>query len=204
MRNDIQAIAWDFDGVLNRNMIDGRFVWADSIERDLGIDLDSFEAGIFSSQFIDVISGRIDLRHHIQNWLDRTDHDLTALELLEYWFEKDDLKDPETNALLDRLRGKGIKQVIATNNEDHRCRYIEDVSGFSHRTDHVFSSGRIGHAKPETIFFETVSNELGLPPSALLLIDDSAKNVRAAAALGWDTFHFTERTRSQLATFLGL
>ncbi|MEP1930928.1 MAG: HAD-IA family hydrolase [Roseibium sp.] len=204
MFDSINAVVWDFDGVLNRNRADGRFVWADTIESDLGIDLIAFEFGIFNPRFIDVISGKTDLLDHVQAWLDQTNHDLTAQQLLEYWFEKDDLKDPETIALLDQLRGLGIAQVIATNNEDRRCSYIEDVSGFRHRTEYVFSSGRIGHAKPDSAFFNTVSTELGVSPANILLIDDSAPNVRAAAALGWETFHFTERTRTQLATFLGL
>ena len=49
MRNNIKAIAWDFDGVLNRNIVDGRFVWADTLEDDLGISVAALQKGIFNS-----------------------------------------------------------------------------------------------------------------------------------------------------------
>jgi putative hydrolase of the HAD superfamily len=61
VRDDIKAIAWDFDGVLNLNIDDGRFVWADTLEEDLGIPLTDFETGIFDASFHRVISGKVDL-----------------------------------------------------------------------------------------------------------------------------------------------
>ena len=124
--------------------------------------------------------------------------------MLSYWFAKDDLEDPLTCGLLERLNLTGIRQVIATNNEHHRTTYIEKTSGFSGRVSKVFSSGRIGHAKPEAAFFHHVSTSLELPAENLLLIDDSAANIEAAHELGWDTFHFTEDSRNRLESFLGL
>ncbi|MHA7773267.1 HAD family hydrolase [Roseibium sp. M-1] len=204
MRNDIKAIAWDFDGVLNRNIVDGRFVWADTLEEDLGIPLPEFERGIFDETFSNVINGKTDLQDHVQNWLDRSGYGLGASDLIDYWFDKDDLKDPYTCGLVDEIQSLGVVQIIATNNETRRASYIEDKVGFLCLVSRVFSSGRIGHAKPETAFFEHVSETLGLPPSDILLIDDSASNVRAAQSLGWQGFHFDGRTRFELASFLGL
>jgi putative hydrolase of the HAD superfamily len=204
MRDDLNAIVWDFDGVLNRNIVDGRFVWADTIEEDLGIQLDEFEQGIFDENFIHVISGKIDLQIHVQEWLDARDHSFTATALLEYWFAKDDLKDAHTCGLLDQLNALGVQQVIATNNERHRAAYIEETSGFKERVSKIFSSGRIGHAKPDEAFFKHVSDELGFAPQSLLLIDDNAVNVSAAKALGWDAFLFCEESRMELAPYLGL
>jgi len=204
MRSDIKAIAWDFDGVLNRNVVEGRFVWSDTLEQDFGIPADEFQAGIFDSTFPDVISGRIDLRIHVQTWLDRTGRDLNASHLIDYWFEKDDLKDPYMCGLVDEIQDLGVEQIIATNNEDRRASYIEDTTGFLCLVSRVFSSGRIGHAKPDRAFFQHVSEALGLAPGEILLVDDSAANVSAAKDLGWQGFHFTGRTRFELAPFLGL
>ncbi|WP_269582627.1 HAD family hydrolase [Roseibium sp. Sym1] len=204
MRTDIKAIAWDFDGVLNRNVVDGRFVWADALEEDFGISPEEFQSGIFNSTFTHVISGKADLKDHVQNWLDQAGHAFNASVLIDYWFEKDDLKDPYTCGLVDEIRSLGVEQIIATNNEDRRASYIEDTTGFLCLVSRIFSSGRIGHAKPDTGFFNHVSDTLGLPPGDILLIDDSAANVRAAEALGWKGFHFTGKTRFDLAPFLGL
>ena len=55
-------IVWDFDGVLNRNVVDGRFIWADRIEADLGIKLDPFSDYIFGSGRIhSIVRGDMDL-----------------------------------------------------------------------------------------------------------------------------------------------
>ncbi|WP_420410906.1 HAD-IA family hydrolase [Roseibium sp.] len=204
MREDIKAVAWDFDGVLNRNMADGRFVWADSIEADLGIKLDHFQSGVFDQRFLDVIRGRVDILDHLQDWLDETDYRITAPDLLSYWFVKDDLQDPMTGALLQKLNARGVLQVIATNNESRRAGYIEDVSGFRKAISYVFSSGRLGVVKPERAFFDCISTSLSVQPEHMLLIDDNASNVRSARALGWNTYHFTDETRDGLADYLGL
>lgn len=202
MHGNTKAVVWDFDGVLNRNIVDGRFVWSDTLEEDLGIPVKSFQEGIFNSTFLDVISGKIDLKIHLQTWLSEQNHDLSAEDVLRYWFAKDDLADPVTCGFVERLRPTGICQVIATNNEHHRVSYIEHVSGFADRMDRIFSSGRIGCAKPNAAFFNHVSTSLGFLPEEHLLIDDSAANIDAARSLGWDTFHFTEESSSKLATFL--
>lgn len=204
MRADISVIAWDFDGVLNRNIVEGRFVWADTLEDDLGIALDAFERDVFDASFAQVITGKRDIKCHLQDWLDRSGHTLNADDLLDYWFVKDDLKDPFTCDLLEHLAGHDVVQVIATNNEDRRSSYIEHQSGFGSLVSQVFSSGRIMAAKPDAAFFTHVSNTLRVTPSEILLIDDSATNVRAAKALGWKGFHFTEQSRQELASFLGL
>lgn len=204
MRTNTKAIVWDFDGVLNRNIVDGRFIWSESLEEDLGIPVQSLQEGIFNHTFLDVISGKIELKPHLRTWLSEQNHEITAEDVLSYWFAKDDLPDPLTIDIVERLRPTGICQVIATNNEHHRTSYIEHVSGFADRMDRIFSSGRIGCAKPNAAFFEHVSTSLGFLPGEHLLIDDSVANVRAARSLGWDTFHFTEESRSELATFLGL
>ncbi|KZM50354.1 HAD-IA family hydrolase [Labrenzia sp. OB1] len=204
MHSDIRAIAWDFDGVLNRNIVNGRFVWADTLETDLGIPVETFQKGIFNARFAHVISGKRDLKTHVQDWLDQSDHAIDASMLLDYWFAKDDLKDPYTMGLLEQLAGQNILQVIAMNNETRRATYIEDQAGFGKLVSRIFSSGCIGHTKPDKAFFLHVADTIGLAPQEILLIDNSATNIRSAVTLGWKGFHFTDDTRTELASFLGL
>ncbi|WP_305985044.1 HAD family hydrolase [Roseibium sp. MMSF_3544] len=203
MKSKLKAIAWDFDGVLNRNVVDGRFVWADMIEEDLGLPSKEFEAGVFDGSFPDVISGKKDLHEHVGAWLTAGGYSHKAQDVLEYWFAKDDLQDPLSGDLLDKLAAEGIVQVIATNNEHYRATYIEETTGFAKRVSHVFSSGRIGFAKPDAAFFHHVTDTLRVAPGEMLLIDDSAVNVRTARSLGWNAFHYTEETRHSLAAYLG-
>jgi FMN phosphatase YigB (HAD superfamily) len=46
--------------------------------------------------------------------------------------------------------------------------------------------------KPEPAIFELVLERFGLEASATLFVDDSARNVEAAAALGFVTHRFTD------------
>ncbi len=204
MRSDIKVIAWDFDGVLNRNIIDGRFVWADRLEEDLGIPVEPFTKSIFTPTFLDVINGRIDLHDHVGDWLQSAGHPVSAEDLLTYWFEKDDLPDRDLPGLVAKIGSIGVHQVIATNNETHRVAYIERTSLYLDHIGKVYSSGRIGHAKPSSRFFDHVREDLQLAPADLLLIDDSLTNVEAAKALGWDAFHFTSENRHLLPAYLRL
>ncbi|HEV2362590.1 MAG TPA: HAD-IA family hydrolase [Caulobacteraceae bacterium] len=56
----------------------------------------------------------------------------------------------------------------------------------------VFLSAEIGACKPSARLFAAVEGALGLPPSALLLIDDTAANCVAARARGWDAIAYVD------------
>ncbi len=199
----VRAVVWDFDGVLNRNVVDGRFIWADTFEADTGHSLDGFMAAVFP-EFERVMTGREDVRDRVASWCEEVGYKPGPDAILAYWFERDALPDPLVVPLMDRLADVGLRQVIATNNEARRAAYIAGEMGFGDRVEAIFSSGRIGHAKPAVRFFVHVMDALGLRSEELLLIDDSRANVAAAQALGWRTIHFTEAVRPNLAAQLPL
>ncbi|HWF75913.1 MAG TPA: HAD family phosphatase [Caulobacteraceae bacterium] len=55
----------------------------------------------------------------------------------------------------------------------------------------MFFSSELRACKPAPEAFAAVEAGLGLPPAAILFIDDSPANVAAAIARGWDAIHFT-------------
>lgn len=196
-----RIIAWDFDGVLNRNVIDGRFIWSDTFEQDLGLPLSSFTSYVFEEgRFREVLWGRGDLRALVQDWLNLEETTLTADAFLRYWFERDAHPDAEVLGWVDRLTDT---QVIATNNEAHRARFLWEDMGFSRRMTHLFAAGPMKAAKPDASFFQQIETWAG-PTAELLLIDDHPPNIEAAQALGWEVFHFTDATRADLPGVLGL
>lgn len=198
------VVAWDFDGVLNRNIVDGRFVWADTFEADTGHPLKGFTDAVFAEGFDDVITGRTDLRDRVDDWARKAGYAPGADALLAYWFERDALPDPDIGPVMDDLRERGVRQVIVTNNEARRARYIEREMEFGPRVEHVFASGRMGVRKPDPAYFAHVTDALGVEPERMLLIDDHPDNVMAAKTCGWRTFHFTDVSRDRLRTVLGL
>lgn len=200
----VDCVVWDFDGVLNANIDEGRFLWSRDFERDTGQSLEKFQAMIFSSRFEDVLRGRLDLRDHVAAWADQVGYDAGADALIDYWFKHDAWPDGRMVRIMDAVARTGCRQVIATNNEPRRTAYIDTEMGFGARVERILSSGRLGHVKPERAYFETVCTTLGLPAERLLLVDDSATNIRAAMALGWQGHLFRHRDHAGLESRLGL
>ncbi|NVO58119.1 HAD-IA family hydrolase [Rhodobacteraceae bacterium B1Z28] len=197
-------VAWDFDGVLNRNIVNGRFIWADRFEIDIGHSLNDFTEIIFRNGFDEVITGKVDLRDRIEEWARTVNYTEGADALISYWFKNDALPDTEVTMAMDMLSSRGVRQIIVTNNEARRAAFIEREMGFGNRVEHVFASGRMGVRKPDPAFFKHVTDVLEVEPKQMLLVDDCPKNVPAAVRCGWRAFHFIDHTRDQLRKVLGL
>ena len=194
----VKIIAWDFDGVLNRNIIDGRFIWADDFEKDIGHSSADFVKHIFGDSIKAIITGKEDLRDHVASWATKVGYMSGPDALLKYWFKKDALPDPVASAAMEHFTQQGVRQIITTNNESRRATYIENEMGYGGRVELVFASGRLGVAKPDEDYFKAVLNKLSVEPADLLLVDDCAKNISAARTFGWQTVHFTNEVRAAL------
>ncbi len=193
-------IAWDFDGVLNANIVDGRFVWADDVEADWGVDKSAMVDHLFGSGLIHrIVRGQLDLRVALGDWLHVSHPQVDADAFLAYWFAKDARPDPNVVAW---LNNHSARHVIATNNEARRATYIESEMGFGALVERVFASGRMGVAKPDAAYFAAIEQWSGYAPQHHVLIDDTRPNVDAARARGWSAFHFTDQSRDGLAAFL--
>jgi putative hydrolase of the HAD superfamily len=199
---EVELIAWDFDGVLNRNIVKGEFVWHQSFETDIGASVQDFQQFIFhSGRFHDVLIGKRDLLDLLAQWIKAFHVALSPEQVLTYWLEKDAKADEEVLSWLTAARPPS---VIATNNEAHRARYIWDEMGYSRHMKKMFAAGPMGKRKPDAGFFQQIEDWSGLPSERLLLIDDAEANVTAARKRGWQTFCFTNQTRHRLPSFLGI
>lgn len=198
----MKLVAWDFDGVLNRGFQGGFFQWQASFEADLGVSAEDFTQFMFGSgQFDAVLTGQRDLLDLLADWtrVHAVPHSPEAI--LTYWLTKDAVPDPE---VLDWLGACAVPGVIATNNEAHRAKFIWETMGFREKLQKIFASGPLGVKKPDARFFEAIEAWSGLQGQDILLIDDAEKNIHAAAARGWQTFHFTDATRDALPQLLAL
>ncbi|WP_299611274.1 HAD family hydrolase [uncultured Tateyamaria sp.] len=194
------VLVWDFDGVLNANIRKGRFLWADTLYADWGIRTEALAGHLFHPDRIGrIMRGHSDLRDELQTWLSQAGHKADADAFLAYWFAKDALPDRQ---VLQHLHRSGMRHVIGTNNEPRRADYIEQEMGFGALVEHIFASGRIGHAKPDSAYFNHIEAWSGAPAATHVLIDDTRRNVDAAQDQGWRGFHFTDETRASLPAFL--
>ncbi len=202
------VIAWDFDGVLNRNIKNGEFLWHRNFESDLGQSVSVFTQHMFGARLDDIITGKEDLRDRAESWSNSVGFSPGADALLAYWFEKDSFPDPAMLAIMQDLTGRGFRQVIATNQEARRTAFIENEMGFAALVERVFASGRMGVRKPESAFYNAVTGSLGVDAQDMFLVDDTLANVEQAGRSGWRAIHFQEEDaedfRRQLFSLLAL
>jgi putative hydrolase of the HAD superfamily len=188
---DVDYVVWDFDGVLNANIVGGRFIWAEHFERDIGAPLESFTRAILNEEFASILRSEKDLLEHVSAWSTAVRCSQSPESILRYWFESDSHIDLEMLAILQRVAATGRKNIIATNNDPLRTLFIENEMGFRSRVDRIFSSGRMGCLKPDPEFFRRVTNDLGVGADRIILIDDGLPNLDVARNPGWQTHHFT-------------
>jgi putative hydrolase of the HAD superfamily len=97
----------------------------------------------------------------------------------------------EAHALLESLRGRGLRLAIVANTWPEPPRLVRrelDELGVSPRVDTVVLSGEVGVRKPEPEIFERALTALGAAPAAALFVGDRlVDDVQGAAAAGLAT-----------------
>lgn len=95
-------------------------------------------------------------------------------------------------ALLGELTAGDVRCFALSNWGADTFAMIEDRYEFLSWFDGLVISGREGMVKPEPEIFELLCERHDVVPGRAVFIDDSPANVAAAAALGFDTVHFTD------------
>ena len=101
--------------------------------------------------------------------------------------------------LLHRLRGKYKLYALSNINEIHIDvidRHVKPtfrVPDMRSYFDYAFYSHEMGYRKPEREIYQAMLDHAHLDPAHTLFIDDKAENIEAAAALGIQTYHLTDR-----------
>jgi putative hydrolase of the HAD superfamily len=188
----------DVDGVL----IDGRpedgMPWKTSIEQDLGFTADMLHQEFFGPHWDDILLGRAGLMEHLKPALQKIAPHLTPDAFLSYWFNKDSRIFAPLLPELSLARGAGIRVYLATNQEHLRAEHLMGRQLLAESVDGIFYSARLGAKKPDPEFFIRVQAAVGLSGDEILLIDDSLKNVEAAATVGWQTIHWRTDTSPEV------
>jgi 2-haloacid dehalogenase len=98
----------------------------------------------------------------------------------------------ETIALLDELRAAGVRLFALSNWSAETFAIGAPRFPFLAWFEAVIVSGQERLVKPDPAIFRLLVDRHGLEPARTVFIDDSAANVRAAAALGFRAIHFTD------------
>lgn len=186
----IKAVLFDVDGVLALP----KDIFSIVYTKSHGLNPEPFEK-FFINEWTEFILGKRDLKQHIKENPEFWKWDGTADTLLDYWFTSEDIKNDELIAIVQQLRGNGIKCYIATEQEKYRTEYMENVM-FKDKFDGIFSTCDLGLRKTETEFYAEILKKLkrdlaGIKPNEVVFFDDSDTKVQTALLAGIDARLYT-------------
>jgi 2-haloacid dehalogenase len=95
-----------------------------------------------------------------------------------------------TVEILRELKDQGVALYALTNMETHTYPVRRERFDFLRWFDGTVVSSEEGIVKPDPRIFVLLLERYGLQAASTLLIDDSARNIAAAEALGMPTIHF--------------
>ena len=98
----------------------------------------------------------------------------------------------ETEAAIEALHGRGVRQYGLSNISHETLDSTLAMSPAFGRLTAVVASGLEGVMKPDPAIFRLCCERFGQEPGEFLFVDDSARNIAAAEALGFHTHHFTD------------
>lgn len=173
-----KILLFDLDGVLALPEEVFSVIYSRSHEYDLAPFTHFFE-----TEWADFVTGKKDLKQHIENNPQFWKWDKSAEELLDFWFTSEDVKNDDLLKLIEDARRNGFKCYIATEQEQYRTDYIRNVM-FKNNFDGVFSTAEIGFKKKDPRFFESLLNSLDVHPADSIYFDDSQSKLDAAKATG--------------------
>jgi putative hydrolase of the HAD superfamily len=176
----VTTVLWDADGVL-QHLPAG---WEASMRPVVGHlvdDVDGFLAEAFEAER-PALTGRARwvevLRVLLERWGLADSYD----DALRVWLTIEPVV--ETQDVVRSLRGHGIRCCLATNQDEHRGRHMQETFGYADLFDATFYSYELGVAKPDPGYFTAVLDRLDTPADQVLFVDDNRANVEAARTVG--------------------
>ena len=179
-------VLFDIDGVL----LD-RFLFRDHLRTEYGIDPETTWP-FFQTRFSLCTRGEADLLEELPPFLDSWGWAGSPEDFIGLWFSVENVRKEDTLNFVADLRSRGTACHIASNQEQHRARYLAEVMGFQRLFDRLFFSCHLGVQKPDSAYFAGIEEALGRDGRDLLFIDDLVANVEAAKSCGWNAVHFVD------------
>jgi len=180
---NIKCIIFDADGVV----INSHKMFSVQYQEKYNISYDKMLA-FFDTVFQDCLVGKADLKEIIKPYLKDWKWDGSIDELLEFWFRAEDIPNLKMIDFIKKLREKGIKCYLMTNQEKYRTEYMKKEMDFDNIFNKVFSSAYTGYKKPDLKFYKAVYNEINkefeVSKDQILFFDNGEKEVKGALDFG--------------------
>src|SRR6266550_2446895 len=147
----IKAVLFDADGVT----INTTERFSSYLDRKYGISVEvtnPFFLGVFQKCII----GKADLKEEIGKYLPKWGWKKSVDDFLKIWFESEHTIHQPLIDEIHKLRKRGIKCYLATNQEKYRTQYILENMGFENVFDGTFSSSEVGHLKHTDEYYQHI------------------------------------------------
>jgi len=186
----IREVLFDVDGVIVKSR---EKYFSQRLAEKQGLTLEEVMP-FFKGDYQLCTIGKADLKEVLPKYLASWKWTDSIESLLEFWFSEERELDAKVIQVVDRLRSRGIKVGLVTDNEEYRGRYLLDEVGLGQKFDDIFISCRMGVKKSNPEFFNKVIQTTGLKPEEIQFWDDDQKNVDVAKLVGIDGRLFTNST----------
>jgi len=153
----------------------------------------------FSTAFQKCLIGTSELQKTLEPYLSQWGWERSSSELIRIWHEAENLPRKSALDFVEKLRAAGHICCLASNQEKLRASYIREEMGFAELFDRLYFSCDLGAVKPDSQFFNAVTNDLGCLPEDVVFWDDSPNIVEGALAVGWKAHVYIDETSLELA-----
>ncbi len=99
--------------------------------------------------------------------------------------------DNDVVAVVKKVRGRGYKTLICTNNFPARINGLHKRFGFLDNFDVSVISSEVGAIKPQKELFEALIEKSGVSAGEIFYADDYDAAIETATKLGIETLHYT-------------
>lgn len=163
----------------------------EDVPRFLGLELEELRRRRNHEAFLDFERGLIDEAEYGRRFF--TDGELLDVVGMKRTLAESVELLPGVEPALERLSRAGVR-MYALSNYSEWYQVIDGATGLSRWLDWSFVSCRTGRRKPEPEAYLGPCRVLSVQPADCLFVDDRAKNVEAARAVGMDALLCTEQT----------
>lgn len=181
----IKAIIFDLNGIfIQSEKLSDRF------EKDFNIS-----SKIFIPKLIEIMEKvrRPEAGPAFLYWkpiLEEWKLNFTEAEFWNYWF-KEEKESDEMIQYASKLRSRGIKIIILSNNFKERAEYYGHYIWMHEVVDKAYFSWQTGFVKPDIKAWKLILSENDLKPENCIYFDDQEKNLLAAEEVGIKSYLFT-------------
>ncbi len=183
----IKAILFDADGVVLKKYKE--YFVSQFFAREYKAPADEINA-FFENDFRACQRGKLDLKEQLTKHLPGWNWPNGVDAFLEYWFTSDAAIDPEVMKEVEKLREKGFKCYLASDQEKYRANYLMERLDLKNKFDGYFFSYQLGYMKSQPEYFAEIFKITGLKPEELLYFDDDQKNVDVATSMGINAYFY--------------